>query len=178
MIQPKNTGARRGFTVIEIIVAGVISFVIIGAFTLIFYRTNSSAERVGQKTELADQARGAYFKMTEEIKFGIDLMHPVVGSAPTPYLLFTKDTYELIAYYVEEYPHPTRSGVKARRLMRLSFNDPAGRKPEVVAPFVEKVQFTRKANREIDVEYSFRDADENSVLLTASISCRNAVAVY
>lgn len=170
--------SRRGFTVVEIIVASVIMAIVVGAFAIIFFRQSSNAERVGQKTELADQARGAYFRMTEEIKFGIDLMHPVPGSAPTPYLLFTKDTYELIAYWVEEYPHPTRSGVQARRLMRMNFNAAEGRKPEVVAPFVEKVQFARKANREIDVEYSFRDADDNSVLLTASISCRNAVAVY
>lgn len=178
MMISSNSPRRRGFTVVEISVAAIIMAIVIGAFAVIFFRQSSSAERVGQKTELSDQARGAYFKMTEEIKFGIELLHPVPGSAPTPYLLFTKDTYELIAYWVEEYPNPARSGEKARRLMRMNFNSPDGRKAEVMAPFVEKVQFTRKANREIDVEYSFRDADENSVLLTASISCRNAVAVY
>ena len=168
----------RGFTVVEITVAGFVLLMVIAGFASIYFGQTKAAERVGQKTELADQARNAYFKMTEEIKFGIDLVHPIVGSAPTPYLIFTKDTYELVSYYVEEYPHPTRAGVKARRLMRLNFNAKDGRKPEVMAPFVEKVQFTRKANRDLDVEFSFRDADENNLVLTASISCRNAVAVY
>lgn len=169
---------RKGFTIVETMVAGGILLAVMVGFTYIYIGQQKAGERVGQKTELADQARTAYFKMTEEIKFGIDLLHPIPNSAPTPYLLFTKDTYELIAYYVEQYDHPTRSGVKARRLMRLNFNAKEGRKPEVMAPFVEKVQFTRKANREVDVEFSFRDADENNLLLTASISCRNAVAVY
>jgi hypothetical protein len=144
----------------------------------LYFGQTKSAERVGQKTELHEQARNAYFRMTEEIKFGIDLLHPIVGSAPTPYLLFTKDTYELIAYWVEESAHPTRPGVKVRRLMRMNFNARDGRKPEVVAPFVDKVQFSRKANREIDVEFVFRDADDNAISLPANISCRNAVAVY
>lgn len=169
---------RHAFTIVETMVAGAILLAVMIGFSSIYFGQQKSAERVGQKTELADQARSAYFKMTEEIKFGIDLLHPIPGSAPTPYLLITKDTYELISYYVEEYDHPTRAGLKARRLMRLNFNAKDGRKPEVMAPFVEKVQFTRKANREVDVEFAFRDADENSLLLTASISCRNAVAVY
>lgn len=177
MIRPAQT-RFHGFTVVEITVAGALLLMAIAGFSTIYFGQTRSAERVGQKTELADQARGAYFKMTEEIKFGIDLMHPVVGSAPTPYLLFTKDTYELVAYWVEPYPHPGRPGVEARRLMRMNFNATEGRKPEVMAPFVEKVQFKRKANREVDVEFSFRDADENNLMLTASISCRNAVAVY
>ena len=174
----RTHNVRRGFTVVEVMVAGAILLLVLAGFAYVYFGQNRAAERAGQKTELADQARAAYFKMTEEIKFGIDLMHPVVGSAPTPYLLFTKDTYELISYYVEEYEPPQRPGTKARRLMRLDFNSKDGRKPEVMAPFVEKVQFTRKANREVDVEFSFRDADENNLLLTASISCRNAVAVY
>ena len=169
---------RNGFTVVEVTVAGALLLMVMGGFAAIYFGQTKSAERVGQKAELADQARGAYFRMTDEIKFGIDLMHPIVGSGPTPYLLFTKDTYELIAYWVEQYDHPTRPGVKSRRLMRMSFNAKEGRKPEIVAPFVEKVQFSRKANREVDVEFSFRDADENNLVLTSSISCRNAVAVY
>jgi hypothetical protein len=168
----------HGFTVVEMGVAGLLLVIMMIGFSMLYFGQSKSAEKIGQKSELADQARSAYFKMTEEIKFGIDLLHPIVGSAPTPYLLFTKDTYELIAYWVEQYPHPTRAGVQARRLMRMNFNAKDGRKPEVVAPYVEKVQFTRKANREVDVELSFKDADENAVLLTASISCRNAVAVY
>lgn len=172
------TRRSHGFTVVEMVVAGALLLAVVVGFSTLYFGQTRTAERVGQKAELADQARGAYFRMTDEIKFGIDLMHPIVGSAPTPYLLFTKDTYELIAYWVEQYPHPSRPGVTARRLMRMSFNAKDGRKPEMMAPFVEKVLFTRKANREVDVEFGFRDADENNLLLTASISCRNAVAVY
>lgn len=168
----------NGFTIVELLVAAGILVMILAGFAVMYFTQQRQAERVGAKSELSDQARAAYFKMTEEIKFGIDLMHPVVGSAPAPYLLFTKDTYELIAYWVEQYPHPTRAGVTARRLMRMNFNAKEGRKPEVMAPFVEKVSFVRKANRQVDVEFAFRDADENNLVLTASISCRNAVAVY
>ena len=173
-----RTRSARAFTVLEMAVGGAVLLIVMVGFAAVYFGQQRAAERVGQKTELSDQARNAYFKMTEEIKFGIDLMHPVVGSAPTPYLIFTKDTYELVSYWVEDYDHPQRAGVKARRLMRMNFNAKDGRKPEVMAPFVDKVLFNRKANRQVDIEFAFRDDNDNNLVLTASISCRNAVAVY
>ncbi len=169
---------RKAFTLVELSVGIGVFLLVLAGFAAIYFGQARRAERVGQKADLADQARRAYFSMTEEIKFGIDLLHPVEGSKPTPYLLFTNDKYELIGYWVEKYKIATRPDKEFRRLMRLNFNSPDGRKSETVAPFVDRIQFNRKANRRVDVEFAFRDADDNSMVLTSGVSCRNAVAVY
>src|SRR5687767_3728255 len=99
----RRSGPRQGFTIVELAVGIGIFMLLMAGFAAMYFGSSRKAERVGQKVDLADQARNAYFRMTEEIKVGIDLLHPVTGSSPTPYLLFTNDKYELVAYWVEKY---------------------------------------------------------------------------
>lgn len=173
----RNRTPKKGFTVVELAVGLGIFLLVLAGFAALYYGQGRQAERLGQKADLADQARGAWFRMTEEIRTGIDLMHPIVGSSPAPYLLFTNDKYELVAYWVEKFKLPERPNQEFRRLMRLNFNDKAGRKSETVAPFVEKVQFVRKGPQSVDLEFTFKDADGNNLVLTSGITVRNAVAV-
>src|SRR5437870_5107549 len=169
---------KRAFTLVEIAVGVALFMFVMAGFIALNYGQSKQTERVGQKADLADEARSAYFRMTEEIKVGIDLLHPLVGSQPTPYLLFTNDRYELIAYWVEKYKVKSDRGeVEMRKLVRLNFNDPAGRKPEIVAPYVDRVQFNRTGPRLVEVTMSLKDADQNVIVLTSSVECRNAVSV-
>lgn len=178
-LSPRRPDRRTAFTVVEVAMGTGLLLFVVAAFSALYIGQQGKAERIGQKTDLADQARSAYFQMTEEIKSGIDLMHPLIGSAPTPYLLFTNEKYQLIAYWVEKYKLENRENKEARRLMRMNFNTPGDqRTPEIVAPFVEKVQFLRKAGRSIQLEFGFRDADNNSLVLNSGVALRNTVAVY
>ncbi len=168
---------RKGFTVVELSIGVGIFLLVLAGFVALYFGQQRSAEKLGQKTDLADQARVAWFRMTEEVRTGIDLLHPIVGSSAAPYLLFTNDKYELTAYWVEKFTLKERPGQEFRKLMRLNFNAKDGRKAEVVAPFVERVQFTRKGPQLVDVLFGFKDADNNSLVLTVGITVRNAVSV-
>lgn len=176
MLQGSPNG-KKAFTVVELAVGIAVFMLVLSGFVALYFGQAKQTERVGQKVDLADQAKNSYFKMTEEIKIGIDLLHPLVGSAPTPYLLFTNERYELISYWVEKVKLPERPDTEMRRLMRMNFNGPDGRKPEVVAPYVERVQFTRKGPRLVDVTMTLKDVDKNVLVLNSSVECRNTVAV-
>lgn len=172
-----SSRTRKGFTVVELSIAAALFLLIAALAASLYYGQGRQVERLGHKADLADTAREAWFGLTEELRTGIDLLSPAPGSAPTPYLLFTNEHYELIAYWVEVVPPSGPAAEPSRRLMRMNFNDPAGRHARILAPSVDRVLFERRGPQQVDVKFMFRDSDRNSLVLTAGITVRNAVAV-
>lgn len=165
---------RRAFTLIEVIVAGVIFLIVLGG-VLYFYLQSAHTElSLGDKVDLFQKGRRVYFELTEELKMGSSLLRPPRGTT-APFVLFTNGRNELVSYFVETVP-AAEGKPAGKRLRRINFNEKDDAKRiTTLLDQVEDLRFTRKGVHDVAIRLFLKASEKDRLPLATSVTLRNVI---
>lgn len=170
----KRDARTRAFTLIEVIVAGAIFVIVLGG--IVYFHTQAARSEValGDKIDLFQKGRRVYFDLTEELKMGTSLLRPPMGTT-APFVLFTNDRNELVAYFVEKVAAAGELPA-GKRLVRVNFNEKdAAARTRVLLDRVEDLRFTRKGVHDVAIRLFLKASDTDRLPLATSVNLRNVI---
>lgn len=94
--------ARRGMTLLELMIAVGIAAIITSAAYLLMSRGQLIERRINEETAAVHAVRVQVRRMTDEIQEGTRLVHPLSGQDSSSGLVFVNARGETICYYVSD----------------------------------------------------------------------------
>ncbi len=90
---------RRGFSVLEIMIAGAIfMLIVIGMMDLLYFRSRSESE-IESSVDLHKNARHSLTKIIRELQESREVLSPLNSTVPSAHIMFVNNSDDVVLYF-------------------------------------------------------------------------------
>ncbi|HNY10573.1 MAG TPA: prepilin-type N-terminal cleavage/methylation domain-containing protein [Candidatus Wallbacteria bacterium] len=90
---------RRGFSVLEIMIAGaILMLIIIGLVDLLYFRSRSEIE-IESSVDLHKNARHSLTRIIRELQESREVLSPINSTAPSAHIMFVNNSDDVVLYF-------------------------------------------------------------------------------
>ena len=90
---------RRGFSVLEVMIAGAIfMLIVIGLVDLLYFRSRSEIE-IESSVDLHKNARHSLTKIVRELQESREILSPLNSTSPSTHIMFVNNSDDVILYF-------------------------------------------------------------------------------